>query len=249
VFARFFGVSAVADAWGVALRTPNVLQVLLGEGTLSASFIPIYAELLEKGRTKEAAHFAGAIFGLLTLTAGLLAVGGILLAPWIVAVVAGGFSPDLQQTTTSLVRILFPMTACFVVSAWALGVLNTHRRFFLSYAAPILWSLAQVAAMLVGGLVWGLEDARLAHVLAWGAVIGGVLQLGAQMPLALRLLGEFRPSLAVRTEGVAEAFKNFVPVVTARGAVNLSGLVDVALASYLAVGAIALLRYAQTTVW
>jgi putative peptidoglycan lipid II flippase len=246
VFARFFGVSEVADAWGVALRTPNVLQVMFGEGTLSASFIPIYAELLEEGRKKEAARFAGAVFGLLTLVAGLLAVLGILFAPWIVRIVASGFSPELQATTTGLVRILFPMTACLVLSAWALGVLNTHRRFLLSYAAPIAWNLAMIGAMVGGGFFWELSGAELANVLAWGAVVGGVLQLGVQLPLALRLLGEFHPSLSTRTEGVAEALRNFVPMVTARGAVNLSGLLDLALASYLAVGAIALLRYAQT---
>lgn len=245
VFAHFFGVSAVADAWGVALRTPNVLQVLLGEGTLSASFIPIYAELLERDRKREAAHFAGAIFGLLTLAAGLLALFGILLAPWIVRVVASGFSSDLQATTTTLVRILFPMTACLVVSAWALGVLNTHRRFLLSYTAPMLWNVAMITGMLVGGIWGGVSGDALAKVLAWSAVAGGALQLGVQMPLALRLLGEFRPSLSIRTDGVVEAFRNFVPMVTARGAVNLSGLLDLALASYLSVGAIALLRYAQ----
>ncbi|MEX1258417.1 MAG: murein biosynthesis integral membrane protein MurJ [Gemmatimonadota bacterium] len=246
VFAHFFGVSPVADAWGVALRTPNVLQVLLGEGTLSASFIPIYAELLEEGRKKEAARFAGAVFGLLTVAAGLLAVLGILLAPWIVRIVAGGFAPELQETTTGLVRILFPMTASLAVSAWALGVLNTHRRFFLSYAAPIAWNAAMIVAMVGGGWVWELSGEALANVLAWGAVAGGALQLGILMPVAVRLLGEFRPSLATKAEGVAEAFRNFVPMVSARGAVNLSGLLDVALASYLASGAIALLRYAQT---
>jgi putative peptidoglycan lipid II flippase len=138
------------------------------------------------------------------------------------------------------------MTASLVLSAWTLGVLNAHRRFLLSYAAPIVWNLAMIAAMALGGVVWGFSGEALAVVLAWGAVAGGALQLGVQLPLALRLLGEFRPSLGARVEGVAEAFRNFVPMLSARGVVNLSGLLDLALASYLAVGAIAMLRYAQT---
>ena len=67
VFAFYFGASAVADVWRVALRTPNVIQNLLGEGTLSASLIPIYAEYLEQGREEEAGRFAGASLGILTV--------------------------------------------------------------------------------------------------------------------------------------------------------------------------------------
>lgn len=246
VFAHFFGASPVADAWRAALRIPNILQVLLGEGTLSAAFIPIYAELLEKKRDADAVRFAGAVFGFLVLTAGALAVLGILLAPWVVAAIVPGFAPELRETTTGLVRILFPMTVFLVVSAWALGILNSHRRFLLSYTAPIAWNAAMIGAMILGGWAWGLTGEELVRVLAWGAVLGGALQLGVQLPLALRLLGEFRPTLATRTVGLGEAVRNFVPVVAARGAVNVSGLLDFFLASFLASGAVALLGYAQT---
>jgi putative peptidoglycan lipid II flippase len=246
IFAHFFGASPVADAWRAALRMPNVLQNLLGEGTLSASFIPIYSELLEEKRDEEAARFAGAIFGLLTLAAGLMAVLGILLAPLLVGLFFAGFDPDRQALTVTLVRILFPMTALLVVSAWALGILNSHRRFFLPYVAPVVWNAAIIAALLVGGLQWGLDGEGLARVMAWGALIGGGLQLLVQLPTALRLLGEFRPSLSLQVEGVREAIANFVPVVMARGAVNLGGMLDYALAAFLAAGAVASMGYAQT---
>lgn len=246
IFAHFFGASPVADAWRAALRMPNVLQNLLGEGSLSASFIPIYSELLEEGRERDAARFAGAVFGLLTVTAALLALLGILLAPYLVAVFFAGFDPERQAVTVVLVRILFPMTALLVVSAWALGILNSHRRFFLPYVAPVAWNAAMIAAMAVGGLRFGIEGEALARLLAWGALAGGALQLGVQLPLTLRLLGEFRPSLSREVHGVREAISNFLPVVAARGAVNLSGWLDYALAAFLAVGAVATLGYAQT---
>jgi putative peptidoglycan lipid II flippase len=246
IFAHFFGASPFADAWRAALRMPNVLQNLLGEGSLSASFIPIYSELLEEKREREAARFAGAVFGLLTVTAGLLAVLGILLAPWLVAVFFAGFDPARQELTVTLVRILFPMTALLVISAWALGILNSHRRFFLPYVAPVAWNAAMIAAMVLGGLQWGLDGEALARTLAWGALVGGGLQLLVQLPTALRLLGEFRPSLSLSVHGVREAIANFIPVVAARGAVNLSGWLDYALAAFLAVGAVATLGYAQT---
>ena len=246
IFAYFFGASPTADAWKAALRLPNVLQNLLGEGTLSASFIPIYAELLEEGRDAEAARFAGAVLGLLTVTAGLLALLGILLAPWLVGFFFYGFDPERQALTVELVRILFPMTAILVISAWALGILNSHRRFFLSYVAPVAWNAAMIGAMAVGGLALGWSGTELVRLLAWGALGGGALQLLVQLPLTLRLLGEFRPSISTRVYGVREAIRNFIPVLAARGAVNLGGWLDYALAAFLTAGSVATLAYAQT---
>lgn len=245
VFAHFFGAGPAADAWKAALRLPNVIQNLLGEGTLSASFIPIYAELLEERREREAARFAGAVFGLLTLTAGLLALMGVLAAPWLVAFVFAGFDPDRQALTIELVQILFPMTALLAISAWALGILNSHRRFFLPYVAPVAWNAAMIGAMAIGGFTFGLREGDLAWVLAWGALLGGGLQLGVQLPLTLRLLREFRPTISTRVHGVREAIRNFIPVVAARGAVNIGGWADYALAGFLSVGALATLSYAQ----
>jgi putative peptidoglycan lipid II flippase len=225
---------------------PNVLQNLLGEGTLSASFIPIYSELLEQSRGREAARFAGAIFGLLTLTAMVLCAVGVLAAPLLVAVFFDGFDDARQALTVNLLRVLFPMAALLVLSAWALGILNSNRRFFLPYVAPVAWNLAIIGATLLGAIVWGLTGEDLAMALAWGALVGGALQLGVQVPSALRLLSEFRPSISLAVGGVKEAIRNFVPVVASRGVVNLSGWLDYTLAAYLATGAVAMLGYAQT---
>jgi putative peptidoglycan lipid II flippase len=246
VFAHYFGASPFADAWRAALRMPNVLQNLLGEGTLSASFIPVYSQLADDGRDEDRARFAGAVFGLLTMTAGALALLGIIAAPVLVGVFFAGFDPDRQALTVDLVRILFPMTALLVISAWALGILNSHRRFFLPYVAPVGWNAAIIVAMVAGAVQWELSGADLARVLAWGALVGGGLQLGLQLPSALRLLGEFRPSLSLQAFGVRQAIRDFVPVVAARGAVNLGGWLDFTLAAYLATGAVAFLGYAQT---
>ena len=246
IFAYYFGTSPVADAWRAALRTPNVLQNLLGEGTLSASFIPVYAEFLEEGRHETAGRFAGAALGILSVVAGSLALLGVLVAPWLVELFFFGWDDGKQALTVTLVRILFPMTAVLVVSAWALGVLNSHRRFFVSYVAPVFWNLAMIAAMVAGGVWWGLGERDLVVALGWGALVGGVLQFGVQLPFVARHLIGFRLSLGRGVEGVGEAIRNFVPVVAARGVVNLSSWLDVILAATLADGAVAVLGYAQT---
>jgi putative peptidoglycan lipid II flippase len=246
IFAHWFGTTGFADAWRAALRMPNVLQNLLGEGTLSASLIPVYSELLEEGREEDAGRFAGASLGILTLVAGALAILGIVLAPVLVALFFSEWEPDKQALTTTLVRILFPMTGVLVISAWALGILNSHRRFFVSYVAPVFWNLAMIATLVAGGSFLLLGQRDLVVALAWGALIGGLLQFGVQVPFVLRHLRGFRLSLGRGVVGVREAVGNFWPVVAARGVVNLSGWIDLILAGRLANGAVALLGYAQT---
>jgi putative peptidoglycan lipid II flippase len=236
----------VADVWRAALRTPNVVQNLLGEGTLSASFIPVYAEMLEEGREEEAGRFAGAVLGLLSVAAFGIALVGILLAPVFIPLFFFEWDPWQQDLGIVLVRILFLMTAFLAVSAWALGILNSHRRFFVSYAAPVVWNGALVTTLLVFGGWGGWEPRRLVVALAWGALAGGILQVAVQLPWVVPALRGFRLSVDRRVEGVREAIRNFGPVVAARGVVNVSGWLDVILAGLLADGAIALLGYAQT---
>ncbi|HEX9670266.1 MAG TPA: lipid II flippase MurJ, partial [Thermoanaerobaculia bacterium] len=211
--AYFFGVGPHADVFRAALRAPNALQNLLGEGTLSAAFIPIYSRFLAAGEREDARRFAGAILGLLVALAGAAALLGVLLARPLVAVLAAGFladaprvaagelAVDRYELTVRAVRILFPMTALLVLSAWALGILNSHRRFFLSYAAPVVWNAATLAALLAAGAALapgglraagaGLPAPLLDRVLVaacWGALAGGLLQFLLQLPLVLRLL-------------------------------------------------------------
>src|SRR5688572_10929510 len=228
VFSFYFGNSAVADAWGAALRTPNVIQNLLGEGTLSASLIPVYARFLEEGREEEAGRFAGAALGLLAVVAFGAAVVGILLAPLLIGVFYPRWSPEKQALTVRLVRILFPMTAVLAVSAWALGILNSHRKFFVSYVAPVLWNLAMIAVLIAFGSLLGWEaagrDTDLMIALAFGALVGGVLQLVVMLPWAVPALHHFRLSVSTRVTGMSEALRNFVPVVMSRGVVNVAGL-------------------------
>jgi putative peptidoglycan lipid II flippase len=249
VFSFYFGNSAVADAWGAALRTPNVIQNLLGEGTLSASFIPVYARFLEEGKEEEAGRFAGAALGLVGVAAFSLALLGVLLAPVVIPLLYPIWEAEKQALTVRLVRILFPMTAVLAVSAWALGILNSHRKFFVSYVAPVLWNLAMIAALVGFGSVLGWEaagrDSDLMVALAVGAVVGALLQLAIMLPWAVPVLRHFRLAVSTKVAGMTEAIRNFVPVVMSRGVVNLSGLLDTILAALLADGAVAMMRYSQ----
>lgn len=240
----YLGVGPTVDAFRAASRIPNVLQNLLGEGVLSASFIPVYAAALERGDEEEAGRIAGAVAGLLAALAGTLVVVGVVLARPLTRLLAPGFTGETFELTVTLTRILTPGIGVLVLSAWCLGVLNSHRRFFLSYVAPVLWNVAQIAVLVTLG-VRGAADRSLATGLAWGAFAGGALQLAVQLPTVASILRPLRLSLRCDLPGVREVLRRFGPVVAGRGVVQLSAYVDLLLASLLAVGAVSALGYAQ----
>ena len=147
LIAKYLGAGMVADAFNGAFRITNILQNLFGEGALSASFIPVYANALARGDEEEADRIAGAVGTILALVCAVLVAIGIFAAPLVVHAVVGGFTGDKLALTIRLTRILFPGAGLFVMGAWCLGILNSHRKFFLSYAAPVLWNLAMIVAL------------------------------------------------------------------------------------------------------
>jgi putative peptidoglycan lipid II flippase len=242
--AHYLGAGAALEAFRAALRIPNLMQNLLGEGVLSASFIPVYARLLEQGREEDAGRLAGAIAGLLTLVSGVLVVLGVVFARPLTAVLALGFSGEKLDLAVTFVRILTPGVGFLVLSAWCLGVLNSHRRFFLSYVAPVVWNAAMIAVLVAAGLR-GLAAEGLAVALAWGALVGGFLQFAVQLPGVLRISRGLRPSVRIAVPGVRSVIRAFGPVLAGRGVVQLAAYADLLLASFLATGGLNSLQYAQ----
>jgi putative peptidoglycan lipid II flippase len=253
VFAYYFGNSMAADAFKAAFRIPNMLQNLFGEGVLSASFIPVYARLNAEERHEEATRTAAAIFAILVLVASVLVLLGVLFAPLLVDVIAYGFKDGTRLLTIQLVRILFPGAALLVLSAWCLGILNSHRRFLLSYTAPVVWNVAMIATLVWQGrslfthgiTAASIAEPRLAVALAIGSVIGSALQFFVQVPSVLKLLSPLQWKATFRSEHVRTIVHNFFPVFISRGVVQLSAFVDQILASALPTGAVAALSYAQ----
>jgi putative peptidoglycan lipid II flippase len=244
VFAHYFGSSAAADAFRAAFRIPNLLQNLFGEGVLSASFIPVYARFLAHEDEVEAGRVAGAIVAILAGVISLLVLVGVLTTPYLIDAIVPGFEGEKRELTIRLVKILFPGAGLLVFSAWCLGILNSHGRFFLSYAAPVLWNAAMIVTLV--GFGGSVEQFPLAEILAWGAVVGSALQLSIQLPAVLRLVKGLRLSLSAAVPGVRTVVRNFVPVFIGRGVVQVSAYVDTLLASLLPTGAVAALSYAQT---
>jgi putative peptidoglycan lipid II flippase len=241
-FAQYFGLSDSADAFMAAFRIPNFLQNLFGEGALSASFIPVYAALLARDQREEAARVAGAVAALLALVTGILVLLGVVATPLLVALIAPGFAGDKRDLTIAVVRILFPGAGLLVLSAWCLGILNSHRRFLLSYIAPVTWNVSMIVTLLWWGQVTPLP--RLAVILALGALVGSALQMLVQLPTVMKLVPNLRFRLEF-SEQVRTTVRNFVPVFVSRGVVQISAYIDEVLASLLPTGAVTGLANAQ----
>ena len=243
IFAHYFGNTDAADAFKAALKIPNLLQNLFGEGALSSSFIPVYAGLLAAGETEEANRVARVIGSILSLAMSVLVLAGVLATPFLIDLIAPGFEGVKREYTIRMVKILFPGIGILVLSAWCLGILNSHRKFFLPYAAPILWNLA-----MIGTLLWfggRMQLYPFAEKVAWGSVAGSVLQFGVQLPSVMRLAGRFRFQWDFASANIRTVLRNFIPGVAGRGVNQLSSYIDAIFASFLPTGAVAALSYAQ----
>ena len=244
VLTHYLGLGDSLDALTAAFRIPNLLQNLFGEGALSASFIPSYSRLLALGREDDARRLAGAVLSLLALAVSTLVLLGELATPLVVDLLVSDWGPEKQALTERLIRVLFPGTGLLVLSAFCLGVLNSHRRFLLSYASPVVWNVAIIVAVIAWG--GGAERPDIVMLAAIGSVIGSVLQVAVQWPTVRRVGGAIRPRA---WRGVAElrtVVGTFFPTMISRGATQISIFVDVVIAGFLPIGAMAALGAAQT---
>src|SRR5204863_5110900 len=166
--------------------------------------------------------------------------------------VGAGLQGQSRVLAVALMRVLFPMSGLMVISAWCLGVLNTHRKFFLSYAAQSLWNVAGIAA-LVAGATWLVSPtlplperlSRLSYALAWGTVAGAVLQVAVQLPACRRALGGLAVRFSWRTLGVRDVVVAWLPLLIGAGVAQFSGLIDTLLGTLAGEGGASSLGYAQ----
>lgn len=243
IFGYYLGISDAADIFNTAFRIPNFLQNLFGEGALSASFIPVYARLRAEGQDKEADNVSRAVLSILALVTSFFVLIGIFAAPVLVSMIAPGFEGEKHLQTVLLVRILFPGAGILVLSAWCLGILNSHRRFFLSYAAPVIWNISIILTL----VIWGGNSApyKLVEMAAWGSVAGSILQFAIQLPLVIKLTGSLKLTRSWKGKSIRKVIVNFFPAFVSRGVIQISAFIDSAIASILGSGSVAIVATAQ----
>ncbi|HYT89611.1 MAG TPA: murein biosynthesis integral membrane protein MurJ, partial [Gemmataceae bacterium] len=230
VLARLFGAGLAADAFFVAYRIPNLLRELFAEGSMSAAFIPVFSEYLTKRTKRDAWELASAAFTtLLTVLTGVCLLG-ILAAPWIVKLIAPGFSdnPEREALTTLLTRIMFPYLLCIGLAALAMGVLNSVRSFAAPAFSPVLFNIAIIAsAFLLAPLF-----AEPILAVAFGVVVGGFAQFLSQMPALRRAELLFGWRFDFAHEGVRRIGWLMAPALIGLSVTQINILVSTILASY-----------------
>ena len=242
VVAFYFGRSAAYSAFIAAYKVPNLVRVLLGEGNLSASFIPVLAEEMRSGDVARTRRLARGVLGLLLAAVVVLTLAGMAAAPALAWIVAPGFDPQLRELVERLIVILFPTLAFMVVGAWCMGVLHVHGRFFWPNFAPLFWSVASAGALIA---FVGRVDMDPVYVLAWGVVAGSALQLLVQLPAVRATLGTLAPAGGWREPAVRKVVALFGPMLVGTGVAQLSTLIDVQIASFISDQSVATLAYAQ----
>jgi len=249
VTAYYFGAGPLADAFIAAFRIPNMLRRLFAEGSLSISFVPVFTETLNRDGRKEAFRMAGAALRLLSLVLAVVAVIGVLASPWIVSAIATGFKEDAAtfELTVLLSRIMFPYVVFICLVALCMGILNVLGHFAAPALAPVALNLAMIASLFVGGVVTSDGETRVT-LLAWGVLLGGLLQLGMQVPV-LRRRGFylFKPG-PLWHPALATVGRLMLPAVFGAAVYQVNMFIGTMLASLLDSGSITGLYYADRLV-
>ncbi|GMU43955.1 MAG: murein biosynthesis integral membrane protein MurJ [Xanthomonadales bacterium] len=241
VFAQKFGANLATDAFYVAFRIPNFMRRLFAEGSFSLAFVPVLAEIRQSGDTQALRrfidHVCGTLAGILLVVVGI----GMLAAPVFVAAFAPGFmgNPQKFALTGEMLRVTFPYILLISLAGFAGGILNSFSRFALPALSPVLLNLALIAAALWLAPLFD-EPVK---ALAWGVFIGGLLQLGLQIPglMALGLLP--RPRWGWRDRGVRKVLKLMVPTLFGSSVAQVNLLFDTLVASFLVTGSVTWLYY------
>jgi putative peptidoglycan lipid II flippase len=242
VFAYFFGASRsfANDAYVIAFRIPNLLRDLFAEGALSSAFVTVFSDYLVTKDEKEAFRLSNLVATTLIVVLGILVILGIIFAPQVVTLIARGLQNDTEkfELTVRLTRIMMPFILVVALAAQAMGVLNARDRFGVPAMASTFFNVGSI----IGGLATAalLTDPSFSHPInaivekpiegivgmAYGVLIGGLLQYAVQWPSLLKAGFRFRPMLSLSDPGVRRIFKLMGPAIIGGAAVQVNVLVN-----------------------
>jgi len=243
VVASFFGTGMAADAFFVAFRLPNLLRRLIGEGSMTVSFIPVFTDYVKHGNKEETERFLASCFSLLICLLLMVTAAGVLAAPWLVRIIAPGFIkfPEKFSLTVSLTRVVFPYIFFISFVAFSMGVLNTYRVFFPPAFSPVLLNVSMIGSVL---LLYKFFHPPI-YALAIGVLIGGVLQLAFQVPFLIRHGFPFRFTWNPRHPGLKKVLALMGPSILGVAVYQLTVFINTLLASFLPSGSVSYLYYAD----
>lgn len=246
IIADLFGARAAADAFFVAFRIPNLLRRFTAEGALTAAFVPVYSETLERDGKPAAFALACNLLSLLTAFLVALTAAGMIWAPWVVAAIAPGFTydPETYELTTQLTRLMFPFLPMVSITAVMMAMLNSMGRFFVPAIAPAALNVCIILCALA--FSGRLDEPTMS--LAIGVLAGGLAQMIIQLAPLIKMGWRFIPSFNVRDVATRNIGRLMVPAAMGMAVVEINVLVDTLLASLLPEGSVSYLYYGNRVV-
>jgi len=246
VVAAFFGAGVATDAFFVAFRIPNLLRRLLGEGSLTVAFVPVFTEYLTKKTREEAFELANIVFTILSIILVIVSLSGVILSPLIVWIMAPGFAnlPYQFELAVFLNRIMFPYIFFISLVALCMGILNSLRHF----AAPALSPVILNICMIIATLLLHSFFAEPIVALAIGVMTGGALQLAMQWPFLVKMGVRLKPNFNFRHPGLRQMGRLLVPTLIGSAVYQLNIFIATILASLLPKGSVSYLYYADRVV-
>ncbi|MEN3112244.1 murein biosynthesis integral membrane protein MurJ [Uliginosibacterium paludis] len=243
LIANLFGAGLVTDAFNVAFRLPNLLRRLFAEGAFSQAFVPIIAEYKSQRSPDETLALVSHVCTMLGLVVFGVSMLGVVFAPWVIHATASGFAsqPDKFALTVELTRITFPYIFFQAMVAVSAGILNTWNRFSIPAFTPTLLNISSIGMMLLAAPYFE----RPVDALAWGAFIGGVLQMVIQIPALARIGMLPRFSISLADPGVRRILKIMLPATLGVSVAQVSLLINQSFGSWLPDGSISWLNYAD----
>jgi putative peptidoglycan lipid II flippase len=226
VAASYFGTSGRMSAFTIAFQVPNLLRALFADSALQGAFVPVFTDLLESGRRREAMALASSLLSLLSLALGGLVALLLLGAPVVIPLFAPGFSDDpaLRDLTVGLAQVMLPTVLLFAVSGLVAGMLNSLGHFAAPALAPVAWNAVIIVALIAtGGLVPGHDHI---YIYAFAVLVATVVQFVLPLPWLRTVDAHFKVSFDWRNEHVKRVLKLMLPVTLTLGLFNVSLLVD-----------------------
>ena len=232
---RLFGAGQAFDAFVIGFRIPNLTRDLFAEGALSSAFVPTFVDYLKNRSKEEASHLANLVATLILLLVGGICLLGIVISPWLVGVVAADWvhhSPAKYELAVTLTRVMFPFLLLVALAAQAMGILNSLNQFAVPALSSTMFNVGSVASGLILGF-WVGPRFGFSPIegMAYGVVIGGMLQLVWQVPSLLRAGFRFRLAFDWSHPGMRHIFKLMGPAILGNAAVQINVLVNTYFAS------------------
>lgn len=230
VASYYFGAAGKVNAFTVAFQVPNLVRSLVADAALSAAFVPVFTELLEKGEKRRAWRIASTLFWLVLLVLGALTALLMLLAPWIIK--PFGDPGGDAELAVGLSRVLFPIVALLGVSGIVVGVLNSYEHFTVPALTPVFWNIAIIVGLVIGVPRADTIDAKL-YVYAASILVGTVIQVLLPIPWLRGRDDRLRVLIDWRDPAVWRVLRLMVPVTLSLGLINFNLVVNSAFASRL----------------